>query len=407
MNIIFFGNSDYVTDSNNLNRIIENINLKDDYNVVIYGGNYFFKSIENNLKKKENNISTFLQTINKLSSDKNNLLLFGNYDLSNTTIFQTEIDFYKKSNNKFKIFNNVTKDFIIGNSIIIIFDSNLLLFSNLNELVANTIYQNLFDEFSKNENINKDKTIKDLIDYQFESILNVIKKNSNKKNIIFITQNALTVGNQNTNESNELTLFFKWVSDFYLFINSYNISWLCSNPCIFESGIIDINNDSGSILKINQYIIGTGGNEQINSNNTNKNYLKSLSVESEYTNLTEKLNISYNVIKSINAFGYLTFQEDLLKFNFVNINEQDENLSDTEINFNFDEKKDNNKINKLSKNSKYTKEYKKIFKNIEITEISDDLNNSIRTEETEANDPYKFRYLKYKAKLFELRKNKK
>lgn len=421
MNIIFFGNSDYITNSNNLNRIIENINQKNEYNIVIYGGNYLSKSNEDDMKKKEsnksqNNITSFLQIINKLSANKNNLVLFGNYDLSNTTIFQTEIDFYKKSNNKFKIFNNVTKDFIIGNSVIVVFDSNLLLFPNLNELVVNTIYQNLFDEFSKNENKNKDKTIGDLIDYQFESILGVIKKNSNKKNIIFITQNALINGGQNTNtnEPNELTLFFKWVSDFYLFMNSYNISWLCSNPCVFESGTININNESGNILNITQYIIGTGGNEQINLNNTNKNYSKSLSVESEYTNLTEKLNISYNITKSINAFGYLTFQEDLVKFNFINIDEQDknldENLSDTEINFNFDEKKDNNKINKLSKNSKYSKEYKKIFKNIEITEISDDLNNSFRTKEieteTEANDPYKFRYLKYKAKLFELRKNK-
>ena len=81
---------------------------------------------------------------------------------------------------------------------------------------------------------------------------------SNKKNIIFITQNALFTRTQNY----ELTLFFKWISDFYLFINSCNIYWLCSNPCVFESGIINISNDNTNILNITQYIIGTGGSEQ-------------------------------------------------------------------------------------------------------------------------------------------------
>lgn len=406
MNFIFFGNGEYMSKSNNLDKIIENINGKDEYSMVIYGGNYLSKSDEdithkNDINTSKNNISKFLESINKLSSKKNNLILFGDYDLSNTIIFQTEIDFYKKSNDKFKIFNNVTKDFVIDDSIIIIFDSNILLYQNINELVANTIYQNLFDDFAQNVNSNKDKTIKDLIDYQFESILKVIKKNSGKKNIFFITQNALVDGNQ------DLTLFFKWISDFYLFMNNFNIFWLCSNPSVYESGTINVNNDSGKILNLTQYIVGIKENDKINSNNTNQTYSKKLSIESEYTNLTEQLTISYTILKTTNKCGYLVFKEDSKKFDFINIDDQEDNLSDTEINFNFDEKKDN-KIKMLSKNSKYSKEYKKIFKNIEITEISNgSINSSMKTEETEQDDPYKFRYLKYKAKLFELRNNKK
>ena len=128
MNFIFFGNGEYTSKSNNLDKIIKNINGKDEYSMVIYGGNYLSKSDEdithkNDINTSKNNISKFLESINKLSSKKKNLILFGDYDLSNTIIFQTEIDFYKKSNNKFIIFNNVTKDFVIDDSIIIIFDS--------------------------------------------------------------------------------------------------------------------------------------------------------------------------------------------------------------------------------------------------------------------------------------------
>jgi hypothetical protein len=402
MKFIYFGNGNYNSEQDIGKKIIQHINTLDNYDIIIYGGNYKTLKLINKENNQENNIGSFLNTINTLDNKKNNLILFGDYDLSSTNIFQTEIDFYKKSNDKFKIFNNVTNNFIIDNFIIIIFDSTLLLFPNLGELVVNTIYQNLFDDFSKNENIDKNKTIKDLIDYQFESILKVIKKNSNKKNIIFITQNALFTGNQ------ELILFFKWLSDFYLFLNSYKIYWLCSNLSIFESGTINISNEKTNILNITQYIVGTGGGEQINSNNTKQNYLKSLSVESEYTSLTEKINISYTVIKSSNIFGYLEFEEDLKKFNFKNIDEQENNLSDTEINFNFNEKKDNNRSNIFAKKSKYSREYKNIFKNIEITGISDNLNNiSINTQETDNDDPYKARYHKYKAKLLELRKNKK
>ena len=59
---------------------------------------------------------------------------------------------------------------------------------------------------------------------------------------------------------------------------------------------------------------------------------------------------------------------------------------------------------------------KNIFKNIEMIDdslnnIDDSLNNindsQIKTQTTDSDDPYKQRYLKYKAKLFELRNNKK
>ena len=95
MNFIYFGNAKYNTEEDEILKIVDNINKKKNYNIIIYGGN-FINLLENN--KKENNINLFLNTINKLS-DKKIIILFGNYDYSNEIILKNEIDFYKKFNN--------------------------------------------------------------------------------------------------------------------------------------------------------------------------------------------------------------------------------------------------------------------------------------------------------------------
>jgi hypothetical protein len=69
--------------------------------------------------------------------------------------------------------------------------------------------------------------------------------------------------------------------------------YLCADLHLYQAGTININN--GEMI-IKQYIVGTGGNKQINLTNINKNYSKSLSIESEYTNLKEQLNISFSYV---------------------------------------------------------------------------------------------------------------
>lgn len=415
MKFIYFGNGQYKSDSNNLGEIIQHINNTNDYDIVIYGGNYLVGQINN----KDNIINMFLDTINTLTDKKTNLIMFGNYDLSDKSIFSTEINFYKKTN-KFQIFNDlITGDkkknnFIIDKTLIIMFDTNLLLISNPNEvLVSGTIYENLFDNFSKNENYKKDKKIKDLIDYQFDSISSIINNNPNIRNIIFITQNPLFTTNSNYN----LIEFFNWISDIYSKLKLVKLYWLCSNSSNYESGIIKISNNESEILTISQYIVGISGNISISStditNKLNENNVKNITVISKFTGTIQELKISYKIDKMTNNLGYLALQKidtSNINFDFIEVNNKNDNISDTEINFNIDlivEKQDKS-IELKSKNSKYSKQYENIIKNVEISEISGILtSDNIDSELTDSDDPYKARYLKYKAKLLELRKNKK
>ena len=74
-------------------------------------------------------------------------------------------------------------------TLLIFFDSNLFDIENPSEiLVSNTCYKYFYDNFNNNENINKNKTILDLINYQFDFIVKIIKKSVNIRNIIFIIE---------------------------------------------------------------------------------------------------------------------------------------------------------------------------------------------------------------------------
>jgi hypothetical protein len=436
MKLIYFGNGEYNSDSNNIIEIIQHINENNDHDIVIYGGNY--KNDQSN--NKENNIGIFLNSINTLLNNKTNLIMFGDYDLSDKSILDTEINFYKKTN-KFQIFNDLVSmgnnknNFVIENTLGIMFDSNLLLVPNPNDiLVTDTIYENLFDNFSKNINKEKNKKIKDLIDYQFDSILNVINNNPNVKNIIFITQNPLVSSNSNYN----LIQFYEWISDVYFKLNYFNLYWLCSNSPNFESKIVNISIGDMNILNVSEYNVGVRRNISTHNNvydvsvpSTNQTYTNNIAITSKLTNKTQELILSYQINKTSNNLGYLVMQKNMSEIDFVEINNQSNELTkstkstestDSEFDFNFNidlivEKKDTmsksksksmSKSKSKSKSSKYLKQYENIIKNVELSEISNvNTSEDINSELSDPDDPYKARYIKYKIKLFELRKNKK
>lgn len=456
MNIIYFGNGDYEQQSINLNKIIQNI--IGNYDLMIYGGNYTKTNTNANTNANTIDTTKFLQTINKLSDKKTNIIMFGNYDLSNKKIFEQEMEFYK-TNKKFKISNvnknNFLNDYVVDNSLIIFFDSNLLLWENYEDLVTGTIYENLFCDFSTNINMNKDKKIKDLINYQFECILKTIKKNQNIINLIFITQNPLFVQNKNL-KTYKFDEFYKWISDFYIFITNYNIFWLCSNlnycDCTYETGIIEIESNNKKILTLTQHIVGitkiakiagiTETTETTKTTKTNDSkqskilnfdskhkHNMNISFKSKFTNLTYQINVFYQIKNKSNSLGYITSKKyfDDLFFEFIDLNKKEEenkNKSDDYFLIDYDIKKDHI-IENNSKKSKYSK-YNNILKNDEIsvnltnltksTNLTNFTNLTNLTKSSESNspneltksvDPYKSRYLKYKAKLFKLRNNKK
>jgi hypothetical protein len=184
--------------------------------------------------------------------------------------------------------------------LLIFFDSNIFNIEKPSEiLVIDTKYKNFYKKFSDNENIKKDKTISDLINYQFDSIINIIQKNIKIKNIIFITYESICsisynenkpvinsediIYDQNiTNKSIEIDgvtkyldikinkQFINWLIDYSQIISNYNLYWLSTDLNLYQNSEIKINivknNNESNILKINQYIIGT-----IENNNNNIN----------------------------------------------------------------------------------------------------------------------------------------
>ena len=407
MNFIYFGNGDYQNnnsiDSDNFNKIITNINKNHNNNeLVIYGGNY-----ENDNIESSPDINIFLNKIKLFFFNLNKIIMFGNIDLNNDTNLSNELDFYKKSNNNFKIFNDVS-NILLNNTLLIMFDSNIFNIQNPSQiLVINTCYRNFFSKFSQEENSTKNKTIKDLIDYQFKSILNIIKKNNNVKHIVFITQFPLfSVSNSENNENIQLSLnFYEWINDFYTIINNYKLYWLCSGINKYEEGKIiinkNINDNNVKLLEIKQYIVGTGGIVQQDNITSSKNYVKNISIRSEYTNLINELKLTYEKYIQLNSFGYLLCNNDSNKFyfDFVDVNKiTDDKITDDKINF----------------KSKYKKQQKtnwKILNNIEVIETNLNSNSNSNSEESDSSksdldDPYRLRYLKYKSKLFKIRNEK-
>ena len=434
MELIYFGNGQFYPDSTNLDKIIQEINTNTNNKdkIVIYGGNY-----KNNTQNNPNNIDEFLNSINKLSESQKNLIMFGNYDLDDSNIFGTEINFYRK-NTKFEIFNDLTSFKLGTNTLVIMFDSNLLLMPNPNEiLIVGTIYENLFGNFSKNINKDKNKKIQDLIDYQFDSVLDIIEKNHSVKNIVFITQNPLVQPQSQSeqepqqSQNTDLIQFYEWVSDVGLKLNLFNLYWLCSNSSNFESGTINISSNSSNILNIKHFVVGNYLSNISKSIDFNLDYNKNINVKTKLTDKIQQLNIIYKINKASWNLGYLNLNllgsgsVTNLDWDFIEINNSDSNKSivsdDEDYNFDIDlivepkfkpesepELKSESEPELKSKSNKYLKKYANIMKNVEISENSSNKISQNSQELTDSdNDPYKEKYLKYKAKLLKLRKIRK
>ena len=56
MKFIYFGNGQYKSDSNNLGEIIKDINSNNNYEIVIYGGNYKSGQLSNTTNNINNTL---------------------------------------------------------------------------------------------------------------------------------------------------------------------------------------------------------------------------------------------------------------------------------------------------------------------------------------------------------------
>lgn len=372
--------------------------------IVIYGGNH-------NLDKLCNNLLGINDTLNIIDSELNNdaskIVMFGNADVSNINL-PLELEFYSR-HDKFQIFNNVVS-FSDSKNLIIMFDSMIFNIEKPSEtLVINTWCINFFSDFAKNENKDKNKTIKDLIDWQFSKILQILNSNLNRKNLIFITSNPLT---------DKMKLFYQWINEYHSMLSNYSIYWLCGSKKSSSGKIIIKNNENQTkMLEISQYVLAG------ETNNTNENEIfpnEIIEVRSEYTDEITKLELEFYINSHYNKIGYFAYDTEnnpYEKIKYIELkepegleeSEEPEGLKEPEkmeepkkLNVNIDQNKTFTQIK-----SKYGKGItKKILNHIEISGGESDNDNDSDNLDSDKDDPYRIKYLKYKAKLIELRKSK-
>jgi hypothetical protein len=476
MKFIYFQTNDITKELNNLKNTIISVNsylensLSKDTNskidFVIYGGNFYNESelTLSNPNEKQCILIETLKQIKKLNKDIPKIIMFGNFDLNINVDLEPEkinaecnnfkkiLKFYKENeNNNFYVFNSISFSHKkLDSSLLIFFDSLIFNIKNQKQvLVSDTCYANLFDNFSQQLNINKDKTIKDLIDFQFREISEVTQQNDNlnKRNIIFLTQFPIIIHKNNT-----ISILNKQFLDWIILNNKYfrnkNIIFITNNyqsdtnnlnQHIFIQIKEKIDDTYNTTLNFSQYLFSNKNVDIPKTYNqpelNNYIYVLEYKLTSPFTQEKTNYFIKYEIDTNINKSGFLISDIDQ-QINFKIITDktkqQNKQVDNIEVeenkkvdNIEVEENKkvenkeveenkqveENNEVVEFegkvinSKNSKYIKKkiHPKHLNNIEISE-----NSYLDVSETDIdlNDPYLKKYLKYKAKLYKLRNNK-
>ena len=366
MKFIFAGSTNYDNQSKIISGITNFPNLNQDYELLILCGN---NSISDN---KENvnydNITDYLNTINVISNSVPKFIMFGNDDLNlnsnqseskpNNVVFSNivqELNWFKTHKDNFTTFNNVESRLINNNTLIIFFDSIMMKIKNPDQvLVNNTGYKYLFDDFSNLFDKEHNQNIKQLIEYQFEKIINIIESNSNIINIIFVTQepfcsvylsdsvystnsNDIILDQDSVNKKVEYNnykgyenidnnkILISWFAQYYNILSSYKITFLSGGNSLYQYGKIDLSiwfeDNYLPLISINQYILGNGFNTNKIMNPPPDLYEFDLELLSEYTGNYDKIKIKYNILDSSNSVGILDCVIDKANtFIFVDVN---------------------------------------------------------------------------------------
>ena len=386
MKFIYFGNN-YIDDSKfdfaQLEKLIQNQNLTvSDKNFIIYSPP---NTKENEEIKKMEKIKNILERNSQsiISSVPNEEFLDG----ENFPIQISDL-----------------------NTVAIIFDTSICEISEPEKvLVSDTKYKHLFADFLKEKKSLENLTIKDLIDWQFDKINNIVKSNQGKNNLVFITSKPLYDINANAHILNP---YIASICEFYYQYDYTNIYWFSdSEKNNFEYGTITINmkneNSIKKIMELKQIGVGSIITQ------SNHNSKKEMEFESEYTG--NKLIVEIEYISEIfggiselnkNIFPNIIIYDDKNSLNKITYLENKPNKN----NFKFNNKqkiyddectqKEKNKQKNKQKNyDECTQKEKNIFKKqIPDSDSDYDYDSDI--------DPYKIKYLKYKNKLFKLRTKK-
>jgi hypothetical protein len=251
---------------NGLSKVTKKLNdYKDIDFISIAGDNYYPEKVN---KEKTFNETNFISGFECLPTEINKYVTYGNHDIED--VFNNEkcktlteqLNKYKK-NNKFIFFNDILTYNEYEKFIIIFIDTTLYTF-NKDDFIYNTCYKYLFDNISND--LKMILKIDDLINYQNNKVLDIIKIN-NKKNIIIIGHHPIYSIKEKDNikkyDSNEgLINFFS--NNIFKDKKTY---YLCADTHYYQESDIKINDNN-----IKQYIVGTGGADQDFPSKENNNH---------------------------------------------------------------------------------------------------------------------------------------
>jgi hypothetical protein len=259
--------------------------------VTVAGDNYYPE--KTGFSQKILNKDELHKIINKLNDIPNikKYLLWGNHDILDATVDYRDIDRdihrgkyrdievefeakqcdvlneqielikkkKKENDTKIEYFLDVIVDNSFNNTSIIMIDTTLHSDKFKEEDEINSCYNiGIF-----NGTFLEKKTIRELREYQFNKIVEHLRKTDNK-HIIFIGHHPIKSYRYHKKEEkrygkekNLIELFQNLIPD----LLKKNIFYLCADTHIFQESILFINNKDNININITQYIVGTGGAE--------------------------------------------------------------------------------------------------------------------------------------------------
>lgn len=320
--------------------------------LVLAGDNYYPEKkkseMENEKKEKIIYLQKMLDGFNSLPTDVEINMILGNHDLETNgkkkTLFIENVNTNEKNdcyilNNEMRYVLNSNETQKENNIHFILFKEEMLKNGTLLLMLDTSMYGSDVDKYLpcysvflkhqiKNAQILIDmqnEFIKSTIEKYSESIQNIIMighhpiigiKNKKTKHSIYNSKSETEVGESKIEILNDIPYFVDTLKMIKNVVNKNEVEYfyLCADLHLFQKGVVHINDDD---MKINQYIVGTGGTE------LDDDISKELSNNIKYNRASD--NITYEVTENEHDFGFLEclIREGPPIFTFISATKKD------------------------------------------------------------------------------------
>jgi hypothetical protein len=298
-----------------IKKYIENEEDKPTF-ITVAGDNYY---PDNKGKIKTQNYDNFKSGFDCLVNlgDIHKYIIFGNHDyddvyvnnrafINNPNFKQTDISCVNvksqlellNNNSNFTVFNNVLHNFEASTKkLVIMIDSNI--YVNTPKIHC---YKYVFNEGGEN----KEKTIEEIRNLQLGQVRDIISSCAPEEIIFIGHQPIIYCRTRSDNHIQYLENFITFFNNLKSVINDIPIKYFCADIHFFQQGTIELLEHG---LKIEQYIIGTGGTYHCDK----------ICKLDKLVNDPIRMNdlISYKITDQKQEYGYLIYDNGNVEFKEV------------------------------------------------------------------------------------------